>query len=154
MSVMDWKKETKSNPVYPVGTYYVRLEGWERVQSKPSTKNPQGTPQIRWQTVILQPNEHEGRKFFDHTALTTAALWRVANMVAGFGVIVDGVMDTDSPVFEQVCQACVGRTAYWRNEEGMDLNQNPKNNVVAFINDNEQAPLAFDANGDVPDFAK
>lgn len=153
MPTMDWKKETKNNPVYPVGTYHVKLEGYERCTSKPTSNNPQGAPQIRWKAAILNPEEHEGRTFFVHTALTAAALWRTANVVSGFGVRVDGAMDTSSHAFDLVCTSCIGRTAYWRNAVG-EYNGTPTNNVVEFTVDPNQDEVEFDPLSDVPDFAK
>lgn len=154
MAVMDWKKETRNNPIYPKGTYRVRLDSWERVTSKPTQKSPAGTPQIRWKASIIAPDDFQGRTFIDHTALTQAALWRVANMVAGFGVIIDSKMDTDSQAFNEVCNACIGRTAFWRNDDGVDLNGNPKNNVVEFKVDDDQGTVSFESGFDAPDFVK
>lgn len=150
MPQMNWKQETRNNPVYPAGTYKVRCESWERV--KAST----GTPQIRWKCLIEAPIEHQGRTIIDHTALTEKALWRVANMVSGFGVKVDSVMDTDGSAFNEVCQACVGRSAYWRNAEAKDPNGNPKNDIVEYKADDQQEMVAFDHSdlSELPDFVK
>lgn len=153
MPTMNWEKEANNNPVYPKGAYKVELVSFER------TKASTGTPQIRWKTRIILPEAHAGRFLFDHTALTEKALWRIANLVDGFGIDLSklGNMSTDTGMFDDVCRACVGRTSFWRNEEGVNNNTGqPKNNIVEFIRDPEQMPLALDGttSPDAPDFVK
>jgi hypothetical protein len=150
MPNMDWKKETTNNPVYPNATYKVQLESTERVRATT------GTMQIRWKAKILQPEEHAGRTIIDHTALTEKSLWRVANMVSGWGVDTSKLetMDTDSHVFDQVLQACQGRVAFWRNEQGLDPKGNKKNNIVEYAPDPNQSVLEFITEMDAPGFVQ
>jgi len=149
MSNIDWKKETRQNPIYPNGTYKVKLDSYERVTA--ST----GTRQIRWRAEIVEPKEHTGRTIIEHTALTEKALWKVANLVYGFGIdtMKLGNMSTESSAFDEVCRACKGRTAYWRNEQGTDLKGNPKNEIVEFRRDEEQPEIA-QITADAPDWAQ
>jgi hypothetical protein len=146
---VNWEKEASNNPVYPTGTYKVRIKATEPVTA--ST----GTQQIRWKAEIISPEEHAGRSMVDHTALTEKALWRLANMVNAAGVDLKsaGVTDTNSPAFQNIVQSCVGRTMYWRNEQGTNPNTGaPKNNIVEYIQDSEQAVLKpADLNADMPD---
>lgn len=150
MPTMDWKKETNNNPIYPKGTYKVRCKGFERNTAKT------GTPQIRWDAIIISPEDLNGRLFCVFTSLTQASLWKIASLIKGFGVDTTKLdkMDTDSDTFDQICQACVNRTSFWRNEEGHDQNNNPRNNVVDFKIDDEQDIISFEAGADAPDWAK
>lgn len=150
--VINWRESTSSNPVYPSATYKVKCQGFEQV--KAST----GTLQLRWKAEIMGPAEHVGRIIVDHTALTDKALWRVANLIAGFGVdtLQLGNMDTGGGAFMAVCRACTGRTAYWRNEQGVTPDGAPKNNIVAYIKDPDQKDIQMTVEGqeEVPDWAK
>lgn len=150
MSIMDWKKETKGNPIYPKGSYKVSCKSFERTTAKT------GTPQLRWDATIVSPDEHAGRVFVMFTPLTEKSLWKVANLIAGFGVDTTKLdkMDTESEGFTQILQACVGRTSFWRNEDGQDNQGNPRNNVVDFVRDPNQPVLEFESGLDIPDFVK
>ena len=148
---MDWGKETSGTVVYPSATYKVRLDSYERKEA--ST----GTPQIKWKAEIVEPAEHQGRYIVDFTALTEKSLWKVANCIQGFGVntMNMGITDTNSSGFEEVLKACVGRTAFWRNEEGVSNQGNPRNNIVGYTADGLQEELVLDGSDEsVPDFAK
>ena len=148
--MMDFKKETRNNPVYPEGTYHVRISEFKRVVA--ST----GTHQIRWYANIIEPVEHAGRVIVEHTPLTDKALWKVANLINGCGIDTTKLekMDTTGDLFDRVCHACVGRTAYWRNTAGTDQNGNPRNNIVEYKQDTNQDVIEFTNSDDVPAFAK
>lgn len=149
MSIMNWQKESSNNPVYPNGTYKVVCQSLERV--KAST----GTPQIRWKAQITEPPEHAGRIIVDHTALTEKSMWRVAGIIRGFGVDTSNLdnMDTDGSAFEGVCHTCVGRSAYWRNEQGTTPTGSPKNNIVEYIQDQNASQVQV-MGEELPDFLK
>jgi len=134
MPNMDWKKETSTNTVYPAGTYYVRIISHERCKAKT------GTNQIRWRAEIVSPEENRGRTMIDHTALTEAALWRTANMVASCGVDTSKspTVDTDSPSFTAILDACKERKLYWRVEEEVGQNGLPRNSIAEYKQDPDQ----------------
>lgn len=156
--IMDFSKETSNNPIYPNGTYKVKLTKWERCKAS------NGTPQIRWYCAILEPIEHQGRTIVDHTAMLPQTLWKSANMIAAFGVNTSKMpaMDTDGEAFSLICNSCVGRTAYWRNEQtpGKDKygaeTGRMKNNIAEYANDPDQPVIDYSAGPEVevPDFLK
>lgn len=150
MPTINWQKEVSNNPIYPTGTYKVECVGFERTAAKT------GTLQIRWKSKILLPEEHEGRFIIDHTSLTEASLWRIANLIDGFGIDLSqlGNMSTDPGVFDNVCQCCIGRTAFWRNEQGKTPQGADKNNIVEYIRDMSQAEVKPMIGGDAPEFVK
>ena len=134
---MDWSKETGGDyEVYPEGTYQLRLNDWERCESK----NEKKTKQIRWKFEIVSPDKYKGKPFTDHSALTEAALWRTANLVKAFGVDTSECpkMDTDHPVFEAIINACKERLVYANmTEETYNGKQN--NRVGDYQPDSHQA---------------
>ena len=119
MPTMDWKKESDGGEreVYPSGTYHVECTGWSHCETS------KGNKQVRWFTEILD-GDHKGKKLVDHTVLTEAALWRIARLVQGFGVIVEDTMDTEGQAFEAVLNACIGRRAYWFTTKDEQYNNN------------------------------
>ena len=128
---------SEGNQIVPSGTYKVRLNSLEHCTA--ST----GTPQIRWKATIIEPEDHAGVPLVDHTAMTDAAVWRVSNLIGGFGLNFTPNVDTTSAYFDQLCQACIGRTAYWRNEVGKDKNGNDRNNIKNFEVDKDQDVIEF-----------
>jgi hypothetical protein len=142
---MDWKKETSTTPVYPTGTYHVRVIKHEK------TTAGTGTKQLRWQAEIIAPETHKGGSIFDYTALTEAALWRTANLVAACGVDTSNspIMDVDSASFEAILKSCHGRTLFWRNVEDKTPSGRPKNNIVDYVQDPEQ-PVIQPSASDIP----
>jgi len=145
----DFGKETRQNPIYPDGTYKVRINHFERVTA--ST----GTPQIRWRANIVSPEEHAGRSIIIHTYLTDKSLWKIANLIFGCGVDVTKLkVDTSSPVYDRICQACVGRLTYWRNVQSTTPSGDPKNEIVQFSRDETQDVITLTGEEDVPDFLK
>ncbi len=150
--IMNWQKEASgNNPVYPSGTYKIQCTDFERI--KAST----GTSQIRWKAKIILPEAHAGRTIVDHTALTEKALWRVANMIGGFGIDLSQLssMSTDPGEFDAICKFCLGRTAFWRNEESINPNTGaPRNNIVEYIRDQDQEVITPRLEDEAPDFVK
>jgi len=133
MTKMDWDKEKKgSNVVFPEGTYKVRIDKQEPVTASTGTK------QIRWFAKIVEPKEFEGQTIVIHTPLTEKSLWKLATLVSACGLVNLPVIDTESEMFNRICQACVGRTSYWRNVPKPDLNGNPRNEIVQFSTDADQ----------------
>jgi len=91
----------------------------------------------------VEPADHLGVTIVDYTAMTDAAVWRVSNLIGGFGLNFTPNVDTSTPYFDQLCQACIGRTAYWRNEVGKDKNGNDRNNIKNFEVDKDQEVVDF-----------
>jgi hypothetical protein len=149
MTIMDWKKNTSQSPLYPAGTYKVKIESFEHVVARTKTR------QIRWKAKIVEPVEHAGRILVDHTALTDAALWKVANLIYACGIdtLKLSNMDINSKAFSDVCNGCVGRTTYWRNEQVLDNKGNQKNSIVEYRRDEDQTPLE-EVKEDAPDWAQ
>jgi len=148
MTIMNWEKESqKQNPIYPEGTYKVKISKVERVTA--ST----GTPQLRWYASILDPAEHVGRSMVVHTPLTEKALWKVASLIHGCSVNTAKLsnMDTSSELFDKVCKTCVGRNSFWRNVPSADNKGNPRNDIIQFLQDTNQDIIDFVDGGDVPD---
>lgn len=148
---MDWGKEVPQGlEVYPEGTYKVMILDYKRVPA--ST----GTPQIRWRAKILEPAEFEGKTILDHTALTEKSLWRVAWLVSACGIEVEklGKMAVNSAAFEQVLENCKGRTIYWHLTVGIAPNGHERNTIDDYKRDDQQPPVEFIKQEDVPDFLK
>jgi hypothetical protein len=149
--VMNWRKETSSNnPIYPEGTYKVRIASFERVTAKTGTK------QLRWRATIVLPEEHAGRSFVEHTPLTDKSLWKVAGLISACGIDTTKLenMGTDTALFDKVCHTCVGRTAMWRNAAGVSQDGNPRNNIVEYRPDPKQSVEVFSGDSDAPSFVK
>lgn len=147
MPIMDFKKETGGEyVVYPAGTYHVRIVSWERV--KAST----GTQQIRWRAEILTPEDFRGKSMLEHTPLTEASLWRIANFIAALGVDAKECpkMDTDAPVFEAILNACKERTMFWYVKEEVGQNGKLRNSVAEYKLDEEQDIIVPQVDGDLP----
>ena len=75
--------------------------------------------------------------------MTDAAIWRVSNLIGACGIKFDSGIDTTSQYFDQLCQACIGRTTYWRNEVGKDQAGSDRNNIKAFETDKDQEVIEF-----------
>lgn len=107
---IDWSKEASpEREVYPSGTYLVECTGWQECETRA------GKPQIRFFTEIKEPEIYKGKTLIDHTALSEAALWRLANLVQGFGVDLSSVpkMTIGSEGFKKLLDQCVRRTSFW-----------------------------------------
>lgn len=102
---MDWKREG-GRMVFPTNTYLVIINKWERTESFKKK-----TPQIKWTAEIIEPEAHKGREITEYTVLTQAALWKIAKLVAACGVDTSklSTMDTSSPSFDSVLNACLNR---------------------------------------------
>ena len=130
--------EPGNNPVYPAGTYKVKILSYE------FTKASTGTKQILWKAEIQEPMAHNGRVISEYSAITEKALWKISNLIGACGIKFDpNSIDTDSQSFITLCNQTVGRTAYWLNAEGTDNKGNPRNNIVRFEVDLEQELLDF-----------
>lgn len=140
---MDWEKESSGDFItYPAGTYHVRITSWERLSA--ST----GTEQIRWRAEIIAPDEFKGRSILDHTALSEAALWRVARAVAACGIKATGKMDTSSPQFEAILTACKERRLFWHVNEEMYKGK-VRNKVVDYQPDPDMEPVNLNNEDDI-----
>lgn len=128
----------EGNPIVPSGTYKVKVSSYEHVTAKST-----GTPQIRWKAEILEPAENVGVTLVEHTAMTDKAMWKVSNLIGACGLKFTPGIDTTSSYFDQLCQACIGRTTYWRNEVGKDNSGNDRNNINGFEIDKDQEVVEF-----------
>ena len=129
--------EPGNNPIYPDGTYQVRIVSHERTTSK-----GKGTPQIKWKAEIIEPKEHQGRHMVLFTVLTTAALWKVSNLIGACGVEFPRDMDTDSASFDSLCELTHGRRTFWLNKV-REYNGAAQNDIVAFQVDPHQDSIKF-----------
>jgi hypothetical protein len=137
--------EAGNNPVFPAGTYKVRIESFE------FTKASTGTKQILWKARIEEPEAHEGRTLSTYTALTEAAIWKVSNLIGACGVNFEpNAIDTDKADFVTLCNLTKGRTSYWLNADGTDNKGLPRNNIVKFEMDLYQDPISFTKQDDSP----
>lgn len=145
-----WKEASEGNfPVYPSGTYLVKITN---VKKAISAKKQ--TPGIQFTATVLAPEDYLGR--FLSLTVWKGAEWRLPAIVEACGIT--GVpenldMDLENDSLFQVCEATVGCKSYWRNEQG-NYEGKPKNEIVDFQPDPDQAVVQFDSNGDVPDFAR
>ena len=145
-----WKEASEGNfPVYPSGTYLVKVSSVKKV-----TSAKKQTPGIQFTATVMAPDDYLGR--FISVTVWKGAEWRLPAIVEACGVT--GVpenldMDLEKEALFQVCLATVGCFSYWRNEQGM-YEGKPKNEIVDFQPDIEQAVVQFNADGDVPDFAR
>jgi hypothetical protein len=149
---MDWEKEAQREYiVYPEGTYKLQVDSWEEVIA--ST----GTPQIRWHLVIRMPEKYVGKKVTEHTPLTEKALWRLATFVKACGIDLSklGKMETQTPVFYKVLDACKNRHLWVRLSVGVTPNGKQKNNFEDYQpEDDAKVEVKVDADDDVPAFLK
>lgn len=150
MSLMNFQKEVRENPVFPEGTYKVSITSYERCVAK------SGTKQIRFKAAITEPKEHVGRSIIEHCALTDKALWKIANLINACGINTSKIpnLDTESGTFDKVLKSCVGRLSYWRLERGTDNKGNPRNDVVQYRADPDQQVIDANLDDDAPEFAK
>lgn len=146
-----WKEASEGNfPVYPSGTYMVKCSSVKKI-----TSAKKQTPGIQFTATVTAPDDYTGRMI--SVTVWKGAEWRLPAIVEAFGVT--GVpenldMDIESnDVLFQVCEATVGCSSYWRNEQGM-YEGKPKNEIVDFQPDPDQAVVQFNTDGDVPDFAR
>ena len=98
-----------SREVYPTGTYKVEITNWKECTST------RGTPQIRWFAEIKEPDKYKGKTIVDHTPLTEASLWRIANLVKACAIDLSTLpkMEIGSESFKHVLDACVHQTTMW-----------------------------------------
>jgi hypothetical protein len=111
--IIDWGDASKNaKKTYPAGTYLVEITGWEYCESRSDKK----TPQIRWHASIQEPVEHRGSTIIDHTPLTKAAFWKLANFMIAAGVDVSkaGKMEVKSHVFSGLLDQAVKQKMYWQ----------------------------------------
>ena len=106
--------------VFPEGTYKIRIKDWKDVISS------KGTQQIRWWGIIEGPEEYNGKSLTQHTPLSEAALFRVANLVKGCGINVADLptMIVMGDAFRALLNQCKGRTTYWRISKDSEYNNN------------------------------
>jgi hypothetical protein len=153
---MDWKKETSDEmTVYPAGTYYARMSGYERVEAKTGTK------QIRWKFEILEPDQYKSKTILEHTALTEAALWRTANLVRALSVDTSNCpsSDTDHHHFDVILETCKERKLFLHVKEEIGQNGSPRNSIVDYKRDESEEmiepkfdePIAWEAEDEVKD---
>ena len=148
---MDWGKETPQGiEVYPEGTYKVRIDDYQKKTA--ST----GTPQLMWRARIIEPVELEGKTILEYTALTEKSLWKLAWLVSACGVAVEklGKMEVGSTAFNQVLEACKGRTVYFHVIVGTSNQGKQRNEIDDFKKDTEQEPIEFSKTDDVPEFLR
>lgn len=134
---MDWGKEASSKwPTYPDGTYKVQIESWEECVSK-----NKGTPQVKWVGKVRQANDpaHEGGSISCFTPLTSASLWKIANLVQACGIDLSGCgkMDTQGQAFKDVLDSCIHRTTYWT----VQYDEEHKNNKIEEFAIDEDQPM-------------
>ena len=135
---IDWKQaNTGEFEVYPKATYHVQIVSWEKV--KAST----GTPQIRWKVEILSPEEYRGKSILEHTALTPASLWRLANFIRGCGVDTTQCekMDVDGAAFTKILNLCKERKSYWLVDQETGKNGKLRNVIVDYRREPDIAPI-------------
>ena len=142
---IDWDSETE-RIVYPQGTYKVIVDGWDR-----GVSGVKKTPYIMVKTKILEPEEHLDRTLNTFLYLTAPSLWRLQRFISAAGIQVKGLGKTDdqSPQFEAVLNATIGRKMFWHVTEGKDDKGLPKNDIGDFINDLNEEPIKFSTEDEV-----
>ncbi len=133
--------------LYDAGTYKFRVDSWERGVS--SKKN---TPQIRFKCTF-QDGKYHGKPYTEFLNVTDASVWKVASFIVNCGVLSSSKIDTESRKFEQMCNACIGRTLYVNLEKDEAYGNNKS---TSFMPDEDLEPLNFDSSGqdDAPSFVK
>ena len=135
--------EPGNSIVYPAGAYKVRLLDYE------FTTASTGTPQVKWKSEIVEPEEHKGRYIITFTALTEKAIWKVSNLIGGFGIKFNpNSIDTDAASFNNLCRMTQGKTAFWLLTEGVNSKGVDTNNVEKFEVDTDQEPSEFSEKDD------
>lgn len=99
--------EVQSGFIIPDSLYMVRCVDMDQGVSQ------SGNPQYIWSFVITQ-GEYEGREFRMYTAITPAALWKVAEVVKALGVGETGkvVRFRRSDVVGKECVAVIESSEY------------------------------------------
>lgn len=145
-----WKEISEGNfPIFPTGTYKVKITN---VKVKTSPKK--GTPGIQFTGAILSPEEHVGRSMV--TDAWKGGDWKAVRIVEACGLagVPDNLtVDVDNPAFFEVCRSIIGCTTFWRNEQSQ-FEGKPKNDIVDFQSDPEQAITEFVTDDGAPDFVK
>ena len=145
--------EGGSLTIYPDGIYKVQILGTERTVSQPTAANPNGFPQIKWSTSIVEPAEFQGKKLTFFTGLTEKTVWRTLNAIYGCGVDLPKVqLDTDGALFDRILGTCQHLTL------GVELIETsyqgkPKNDIQNFLRDPDQDPVSVEAD-DLPAFLR
>lgn len=144
--IMDWSSHGNDRAVFPDGTYKVEVTNWEQVESK------KGTPQIRWYGKVVASGDPQymDKTIVEHTALTEAALWRVAKFVEAYQVDTSDLpkMTVGSIAFNKVLDTVIGRTAYWNvtYDEQYDNNK-----VEDYLPDDDIESISLDEKEEVDD---
>ena len=153
MGVIKWGDrdyDGGSYTVYPTGTYRVKVLDVEE-----TTANT-GTPQLKFSCEIVEPSEYAGKKYTEFIPTLDSVLWKVMQLVYGCGIDVDKLpdMDSTSPVFRKVVNACKGKEA-WFYIEKSQYNGKDKNGVANFqrIEGNDLVEIDVESE-DVPDWCK
>lgn len=102
--------DVQSGYTIPDGMYKVRCIGVEQSVSQ------SGNPMFTWQFVIVG-GEYAGREFRMWTAITAAAMWKVAEAVTALGVGQTGqvVKFNKSDVLNRECGAVIEQQEYKGN---------------------------------------
>jgi hypothetical protein len=109
------KADSASFEPVPDAVYHVRLEDVDS-----SREGPKG-PYWSWQFVIVEDGEAKGRKLWNNTSLSDAAMFKFKESFDAFGVETD--TDTDD-IIGQVCRAVVStRTIQQGDRKGEQANQ-------------------------------
>jgi len=147
--MVNWSEAVSGSDyeVFPTATYKVEVTGWDR------TKASTGTPQIRWFSKILDPEEYKGKALCQHTPLTEKAFFKTAGLVQACGVNLDELpeMDFDSSAFNAVLNACVGRTTFWSIVENEQYGNNKFSDKDSFCLDVNQEMITPDTSIDDKD---
>lgn len=151
---MDWEKDGGlSVPVYPEGTYKVKIKGFTPNKAKT------GTPQYKCLATIIEPEQYAGQPIVDFLAITEAAKWKIANLVKACGINPTGKCVIGSTMFNRVLEQCVGRTLYWHVLKDQGTNGRDRNQTDDYQPDPDAPTIASNGTSvpneeDVPDFLK
>jgi len=146
MSSIDWKKESQGGTRFdgPEGTYKVEIDGWQACEART------GTPQIRWFGKIVDPDEYKGQSLVDHTALSSAALWRLAKFVNACGIDISNAptMEIMSDAFKRVLDKCCHRMSWWTVTNDPQYGKKVTDNVPVAVSEQPTLALGADEGGD------
>jgi len=148
---VEWDKVKKEFPVYPEGAYLVRVDSWER-QNKVGKK-----PSILIKAKIIEPKAHANGHLAEFFTLSESSMWRVALFLEScldYDVTKLPAIDTDSIDFDNLLDACKGRTMWWNvfvdNYDGKERNKTTTQDPYAVGQGNK--PFDPKVLSDVPDW--
>lgn len=148
---VEWDKVKRDFPVYPEGAYMVKIDSIER------QKSSKGKDMLLIKAKIIEPKAHASGSIAEFLTLTETSLWRIALFLEScldYDVAKLPAIDTDSVDFDNLLDACKGRTMWWNvfidNYDGKERNKTTTQDPYAVAKGN--TPFDPKCISDVPEW--